>query len=1308
MRSPWLRLGVLTGLLAGSVHAETNRAPVHMLVPGFTVQELPVKLSNQNNLRFAPDGTLTSLGYDGKVWRLRDTNGDGLEDTAEPVWDRPTLSVPLGMAWSTHGLYVSSKGKVSLLRDTNGDGRADTEEVIASGWPATDVGSGGVDATAVTLDKDGNVFFGLLVADYSNAYRLRKRSELKPEEKTWLQQRQRAATNSPSPLGGERAGVRADDELVSLYDLNSKRGTIQRFDPRTKRLETVATGLRVPVALAFNREGDLFNTDQEGETWMPNGNPLDELNHIILGRNYGFPPRHEKWLPDLVSEPPVVAFGPQHQSACGLVFNEAREALNVGQAASLPAASVRGGRGRDTARPETGRLPVPLPSAPAQGLFGPKWWEGDAFVAGESRGKIWRVRLVKTPHGYVGKSYTIARLDLLTLDLAISPKGDLYVCCHSGPPDWGTGPQGEGKIFKISYTDPKAPQPVAVWPASQTEVRIAFDRPLDPSVTNAFNVGQAASLPGVEANATNRSDKQPASRAGWQPALPSIEFGEYVSAGDRFEVLKPPYAVVEQQDATPRGRLAIRSASFGNDPRTLRLTTDRHPFEVNYQLTIPALSASNIAVTLAYDLEYDFHGARVSFFTDLAKTKLEDLKDALAMLVGDMPVMPKNYDFVIPPLNGSALQKFYGGHLNPLLASPQALRRADEFVFGLRLEPPAGATDLRIETDLLEKVKVWSGSGQPLARLNLSSSQAEFSLIGVTSRVAVILPSKRGGSIPSIRYRRAGENFDRNLPLDSTIALWAPTNRASAGTDSRPVPKPQGDWEHGRELFTGTTLNCAKCHRIRGEGGLAGPDLSNLIHRDARSVERDIREPGATLHPDYVTYLAELKNGDSLTGFIRSSGTGSLPVSDRAASSPRSPGAPETNAAGRLAARPTLEDSVVLFDADGKDTVILRADLANLHPTGQSLMPTGLLDALKPNDVRDLLTFLLWEPPVRTKGEAERVLAASSPSPLGGERAGERGDPTAASKTPSPLPALSAPGGSGEGKSKTLRIVLVASKQDHGPGQHDYPRWQEKWLRLLSGLSHRSPGQSDPGSPTASASASLSPGERAGVRAGQPSRSDPAPSTSAQSSQSLLTSAPTNVSVETAWEWPSAEQFATADVLVFYFWNHNWSPARYAQFDAYQKRGGGVVILHSACIADRDAERLAERIGLSAQPDKVSYRHMPFDLTFVAKDHPLLRGLPETLHFLDEPYWPLIGDPSRVTVLANGQVDGAPKPLVWTFERDGSEGRKGRVFGSILGHYFWTLDDPLYRLLVLRAIAWAGHGEEADLTRMALLEAALK
>ncbi|MEO7298363.1 MAG: hypothetical protein ABI042_07280, partial [Verrucomicrobiota bacterium] len=99
-------------------NGKADEPVIHMLVPGFTVQELPLKLSNQNNLRFAPDGTLTSLGYDGRIHLLRDTDGNGLEDKDEIFWDKPTISVPVGMCWSPEGLYVSSHGKVSLLSDT--------------------------------------------------------------------------------------------------------------------------------------------------------------------------------------------------------------------------------------------------------------------------------------------------------------------------------------------------------------------------------------------------------------------------------------------------------------------------------------------------------------------------------------------------------------------------------------------------------------------------------------------------------------------------------------------------------------------------------------------------------------------------------------------------------------------------------------------------------------------------------------------------------------------------------------------------------------------------------------------------------------------------------------------------------------------------------------------------------------------------------------------------------------------------------------------------------------------------------------
>src|SRR5262245_32349272 len=65
--------------------ASKDGAPM-MLVPGFTVRELPVEITSLNNVEYAPDGRLFAGGYDGRFHMLRDTDGDGLEDKVETFW----------------------------------------------------------------------------------------------------------------------------------------------------------------------------------------------------------------------------------------------------------------------------------------------------------------------------------------------------------------------------------------------------------------------------------------------------------------------------------------------------------------------------------------------------------------------------------------------------------------------------------------------------------------------------------------------------------------------------------------------------------------------------------------------------------------------------------------------------------------------------------------------------------------------------------------------------------------------------------------------------------------------------------------------------------------------------------------------------------------------------------------------------------------------------------------------------------------------------------------------------------------------
>ena len=121
---------------------------------------------------------------------------------------------------------------------------------------------------------------------------------------------------------------------------------------------------------------------------------------------------------------------------------------------------------------------------------------------------------------------------------------------------------------------------------------------------------------------------------------------------------------------------------------------------------------------------------------------------------------------------------------------------------------------------------------------------------------------------------------------------------------------------------------------------------------------------------------------------------------------------------------------------------------------------------------------------------------------------------------------------------------------------------------------------------------------------------------------------------------------------------------------------------------------LARRIGLAWQGGVCKFRHGPVDLKL--EPGPLTAGL-GPLHLVDESYWNLVGDAHDCQVLATAVEDGAARPLVWTRTQD-----KGRVFVCIPGHFTWTFDDPLFRLLCLRGICWAGGQPPDRLSNLAL------
>ena len=158
--------------------------------------------------------------------------------------------------------------------------------------------------------------------------------------------------------------------------------------------------------------------------------------------------------------------------------------------------------------------------------------------------------------------------------------------------------------------------------------------------------------------------------------------------------------------------------------------------------------------------------------------------------------------------------------------------------------------------------------------------------------------------------------------------------------------------------------------------------------------------------------------------------------------------------------------------------------------------------------------------------------------------------------------------------------------------------------------------------------------------------------------------------------------------MVFYSRNPGWDLKAAAQLDKYQQRGGGLVYLHYGIEGGRAVPELAERAGLAFSAS--AFRHGEMDLVFPDAANPITRGFSK-LRLVDESYWKLHGDAKRLGILATTMEQGDAQPQLWTLER-----HQGRVFGCIPGHYTWTFDDPLYRLLVLRGMAWASRQEDVD------------
>jgi putative heme-binding domain-containing protein len=155
--------------------------------------------------------------------------------------------------------------------------------------------------------------------------------------------------------------------------------------------------------------------------------------------------------------------------------------------------------------------------------------------------------------------------------------------------------------------------------------------------------------------------------------------------------------------------------------------------------------------------------------------------------------------------------------------------------------------------------------------------------------------------------------------------------RESAADKKQLIEKLKGDLmpdvlakanlSNGRMLFTAV---CGACHVMYGQGGKIGPDLTGSGRASLDYLLENIADPSGVVSADYRMSVLTHKDGRVLSGVIAEKNERTLSLR-------------------------TLTESITLD----------RADITKSETSPLSMMPEGLLLAFPPDQVRDLIAYLM-------------------------------------------------------------------------------------------------------------------------------------------------------------------------------------------------------------------------------------------------------------------------------------------------------------------------------------------------------------
>ena len=660
-----------------------------------------------------------------------------------------------------------------------------------------------------------------------------------------------------------------------------REGGILRMRPDATGLEVFARGVRNILDLAMTSEDEIFayDNDDHTKTWKV------KLIHMVDGGYYGFP-----W--DIKPPRPYILGGLKEFS---------------------------GGA-------PTGVLAYTEDALPPE-------YHDNLILCDWGRRSVQRVRLA--PDGASYRAESIQDLipaggnDFRPVGITTAPDGMSFYISDWNFAGWKQKKEA-GRLFKLSWTGRISSTPKPAWylpSALGRECRASLDelvaalahpsRSVRLEAERQMLAQGSSAIPRLQAFLRDSA----ASRVGRRHALWALDaLDERAAALEAERLLSDPELRIEaiRELGTRRSKPAAKSIAGllkESDPRV------RFRAAAALGRIADPECVQNLLLTLADPDPFVRHGV----FTALHRTGAKNAqawKAVEAGLQSDLPLVRQGTLCSLREAYHESVVASLGGFLRDSGRAPEERASAVELLLALermpapwdgrwwRNGPYAFAEDDPKIGPRIDGTVEWAG----------------------TPQVREILLAAERDPSPLVRSRAAERSAP---PVPPTLA----TGKSAGSLSPRPslpraAPEPYaefaarnpGDPSQGREVFTDPKRGgCVRCHRVRGEGGMLGPDLGGVGSKYERAfLIESILYPSKQIAEGFAQTIVRTRSGQVLSGLIRS----------------------ETS------------DALMLVDGEGEPHALRAAEIEIRRVSEVSLMPENLHAGLSHQDFADLVAFL--------------------------------------------------------------------------------------------------------------------------------------------------------------------------------------------------------------------------------------------------------------------------------------------------------------------------------------------------------------